>query len=100
LRCLAEAGDVGGIELLPWDEEVGPHVQVAALWLAWNDGCVGQDRACNRRRASLRPLADPGRRLEEAGCTNADLLAHCRRPGEHLRTCWVVDSLLGDEERR
>jgi hypothetical protein len=35
--------------------------------------------------------------LEEAGCTNADLLAHCRGPGPHVRGCWVVDSILGRE---
>jgi hypothetical protein len=32
---------------------------------------------------------------EEAGCTNADILNHCRQPGEHVRGCWVVDLLLG-----
>ena len=33
--------------------------------------------------------------LEEAGCTNADVLFHCRQPGEHVRGCWVVDLILG-----
>ncbi len=33
--------------------------------------------------------------LEEAGCTNADVLLHCRQPGEHVRGCWVVDLMLG-----
>lgn len=32
--------------------------------------------------------------LEEAGCDNADVLAHCRGPGPHARGCWVVDGLL------
>lgn len=35
--------------------------------------------------------------LEEAGCDNADILAHCRGDGPHVRGCWVVDSLLGKE---
>jgi hypothetical protein len=35
--------------------------------------------------------------LEESGCTNAELLAHCRGPGPHARGCWVVDLLLGKE---
>jgi hypothetical protein len=35
--------------------------------------------------------------LEEAGCTNVDILAHCREPGPHARGCWVVDLLLGKE---
>jgi hypothetical protein len=35
--------------------------------------------------------------LEEAGCSNQDILAHCRSGGEHVRGCWVVDALLGKE---
>ncbi len=35
--------------------------------------------------------------LEEAGCANADVLLHCRQPGEHVRGCWVVDVVLGKE---
>jgi len=35
--------------------------------------------------------------LEDAGCTNADILSHCRQPGEHCRGCWVLDLLLGKE---
>jgi hypothetical protein len=33
--------------------------------------------------------------LEEAGCTDRDILSHCRAPREHWRGCWVVDLLLG-----
>ena len=43
-------------------------------------------------KCDLLILADA---LEDAGCDNADLLDHCRRPGEHVRGCWVVDALLG-----
>jgi hypothetical protein len=35
--------------------------------------------------------------LEEAGCTDADILSHLRGPGPHVRGCWVVDLLLGKE---
>ncbi|MCI0459739.1 MAG: hypothetical protein L0Z62_22540 [Gemmataceae bacterium] len=45
-----------------------------------------------RRFEDLPILADA---LEEAGCTDADLLGHCRGPGPHTRGCWVVDLLLG-----
>jgi hypothetical protein len=41
---------------------------------------------------SLAVLADA---LEEAGCTDAELLAHLRRPGPHVRGCWAVDCLTG-----
>jgi len=42
--------------------------------------------------ARLAVLADA---LEEAGCDQADLLAHLRGPGPHVRGCWAVDLLLG-----
>jgi hypothetical protein len=35
--------------------------------------------------------------LEEAGCDNADLLAHLHSNGPHVRGCWVVDLILGKE---
>jgi hypothetical protein len=33
--------------------------------------------------------------LEDAGCTDASILEHCRSGGGHVRGCWVVDLLLG-----
>jgi hypothetical protein len=35
-----------------------------------------------------------GDALEDAGCTDANVLGHCRNGGEHVRGCWVVDLLL------
>jgi hypothetical protein len=35
--------------------------------------------------------------LEDAGCHDPDIQAHCRQPGEHVRGCWAVDLLLGKE---
>lgn len=64
-------------------------------WLAWNDGtlrklaqAIYDERAFNR----MPVLADA---LEEAGCTNQDILSHCRGAGQHARGCWVIDLLLG-----
>ena len=48
------------------------------------------DRAFDR----LPILADA---LEEAGCRDADVLEHCRKPGVHARGCWVVDRILDRE---
>jgi hypothetical protein len=33
--------------------------------------------------------------LEDSGCTNQEILNHCRRPGEHARGCWCLDLILG-----
>jgi hypothetical protein len=49
---------------------------------------IYDDRAFDR----LPILADA---LEDAGCHDAGILAHCRGPGPHVKGCWVVDLLLG-----
>jgi hypothetical protein len=45
-----------------------------------------------RRFAELPILADL---LEESGMVGEEVVAHCRRPGEHVRGCWALDLLLG-----
>jgi hypothetical protein len=54
---------------------------------------VAADRAFER----LPVLADA---LEDAGCADPDVLAHCRGGGPHATGCWVVDGLLGGKEGR
>ena len=49
---------------------------------------IYDDRVFDRMPA----LADA---LHDAGCDNAEILAHCRGPGPHVRGCWVVDMVLG-----
>lgn len=69
-------------------------VAVEAAWLSWHDKLIAsmaQQMYDARDFADMPVLADA---LEEAGCDNADILNHCRQPGEHVRGCWVVDLLL------
>jgi hypothetical protein len=69
-------------------------VILEAAWLTWQGGMVpkiAQAIYNDRRFDHLPILADA---LEEAGCTDADILNHCRQPGEHVRGCWVLDLLL------
>ena len=68
---------------------------VEPSWLTRYDGTVpGLAQAIYDEGAfdRLPVLADA---LEETGCTNPDILGHCRGPGPHVRGCWVVDLLLG-----
>jgi hypothetical protein len=65
---------------------VGPHwLKTSVVNLVQ---AIYQDRAFDR----MPILADA---LQDAGCENEDILNHCRRPGDHVRGCWVVDLILG-----
>jgi hypothetical protein len=33
--------------------------------------------------------------LLDAGCTDEQVLEHCRGSGPHIRGCWVIDLLTG-----
>jgi hypothetical protein len=45
------------------------------------------------RDASFDELPVLGDALEQAGCDDEELLAHCRRPGPHGARCWALDRL-------
>jgi hypothetical protein len=73
---------------------------LVAHWLYWHDGTVrkiAQTIYEERRLGDLPILADA---LEEAGCENARILAHCRESGTHVRGCWVIDLLLRKDRSR
>jgi hypothetical protein len=67
-------------------------VAINRSWL--NSSVIQLARAIyeERRFGDLPILADA---LEEAGCTDPAILAHCRGPGPHARGCWVLDLILG-----
>jgi hypothetical protein len=72
-------------------------VAVESAWLGWNNSTVVKlAKAIHDERAfdRLPVLADA---LEDAGCTNADLLGHCRVPDRHVLGCWALDLVLGKE---
>jgi hypothetical protein len=64
--------------------------QVVALAQAASDQRELPSGSLDTTRLAV--LADA---LEEAGCTNADILGHHRGPGPHVRGCWAVDLVLG-----
>jgi hypothetical protein len=68
--------------------------------LHWNNAMIPQLAHViydERRYEDLPILADA---LEEAGCTNPEILDHCRGPEPHVRGCWGVDLLLGKRLHR
>jgi hypothetical protein len=71
---------------------VGP---IGPAILSWNAGTIQSlARTIYDKRAIDRMplLADA---LEDAGCTDAELLGHLRSPGPHVHGCWAVDLLSG-----
>jgi hypothetical protein len=58
-------------------------------WAAYDDLLLPEG---NLDPARLAVLSDA---LEEAGCADADLLAHLRSASPHVRGCWAVDLILG-----
>ncbi|MBL8793520.1 MAG: hypothetical protein JNM56_06430 [Planctomycetia bacterium] len=69
-------------------------ITIDAAWLTSTVVSLAQAIYNERAFDRLPILADA---LEDAGCDNADILNHCRQPGEHIRGCWCVDLLLGKQ---
>lgn len=63
-----------------------------AAWLTREVRALADGIYAERAFDRMPFLADA---LEASGCTNADLIEHCRSGREHARGCWVVDLLLG-----
>jgi hypothetical protein len=86
-------------ELVPLLRDIAGNpfrpVAIDPAWLAWHGGTVGKLAQAIYNERALERLPILADALEEAGCTNADNLDHCRQPGEHVPGCWVVDALLG-----
>jgi hypothetical protein len=69
---------------------------------AWNDGfilklatAIYEERSLPEGRLDPQGLAVLGDALEEAGCTDPDILGHLRQQGAvHVRGCFVVDLVL------
>jgi hypothetical protein len=70
-------------------------------WLVWQNGTVAQlAQAAYDERQLPEGTLDPTRLslladvLEDAGCSDAELLGHLRGPGPHVRGCWAQDHVL------
>ena len=62
-----------------------------SAWRTADVRAIARGMYDSREFGAMPILADA---LEDAGCDDADVLAHCRRPGEHVRGCRVLDRVL------
>jgi len=78
-------------------ETVGNPFHPVTLDLAWLTTTVTSLAHAIYAERSFERLPILADALEDSGCTNQDMLDHCRQSGEHGRGCWVVDLVLGKE---
>ena len=101
-REFAGPGEIAAQRLL-YSDIIGPPF--------WTPGSMGEARqspAVHSLVAGLdtQRVLDPlgllalGDALEEAGCQDEEMLAHCRDEGTHHRGCWVIEELSGRAARR
>ena len=64
-------------------------------WLAWGCGLVRHLAEGIYEEQGFERMGVLGDALEDAGCNDEDVLAHCRQGREHVRGCWVLDLILG-----
>jgi hypothetical protein len=80
-----------------------PLPTVARSLLTWSDGLVLKlARAAYEARHHPEGNLDTSRLLVladalEAGLADAEVLTHLRSAGPHVRGCWAIDNLLGQE---
>jgi hypothetical protein len=86
---------------LSWRHEYPPDHKIWP-WTPLDRACLVAEGTCVKLAASIRQdaayrdLPILGDALEEAGCTDAPLLEHCRQGcATHTRWCWVVEELCG-----
>jgi hypothetical protein len=70
-------------------------VTLDPTWLTWHAGTIPNLARTIYAEQAFDRLPILGDALEDAGCSEAHLLDHCRNGGEHVRGCWVIDLLLG-----
>jgi hypothetical protein len=67
-------------------------VTFESLWRTDTAVTLAKQMYESREFGAMSILADA---LQDAGCDDEDVLAHCRNEGLHVRGCWVIDLVLG-----
>jgi hypothetical protein len=65
-------------------------------WLAREDRAVARLAGIIHADGAFDTMPILADALEEAGCADQAILAHCRGAGGHVRGCWVLGLLLGE----
>jgi hypothetical protein len=79
--------------LLRFDGSTIHRSRLLGLDAGYRTGAIAQLAERIGRERAFEDLPVLGDALEAAGCTDAEMLAHCQHPGEHGDRCWVIDRL-------
>jgi hypothetical protein len=71
------------------------RMTVRRQWLRSNEAAVQRLAEAIAAEQAFEQVPVLGDALEDAGCTEAALLDHCRAPQAHVPGCWLLDALLG-----
>jgi hypothetical protein len=66
-------------------------------WREWNERAAFKLAEVIYREARFDDTPVLADALEDAGCAEAAILEHLRSPGPHVRGCWALSLLLGQE---
>lgn len=64
-----------------------------AHWREWNEGTIPRLALAIRKHNSRDEYLILADALEEAGCSDERLIAHCRSDAGHASSCWVLELL-------
>jgi hypothetical protein len=85
-----------------WGPTLFRPVAADPAWLAWHGGAivklaqaVYEERELPSGHLDASRLAVLADMLEEANCSDPQLLGHLRGPGPHVRGCFAIDALMG-----
>jgi hypothetical protein len=91
----AELAAHAGLVRCLFGNPFGPARVVDPDWLARERGSAPSVASAIYARRAFDQLPILADALEDAGCTDAEVLGHLRGPGPHCRGCWVVDLVTG-----
>lgn len=66
-------------------------------WRVWNEGTIARLARHVREEGRFDEMPVLGDALEEAGCVDDQILAHCRSTAPHVAGCWVLRLLLAED---
>lgn len=71
-------------------------IHIDPCWLTWNGGAVPAIANSIYASPASNQFDMLANLLEQAGCFDVNIIAHCRNGGKHVKGCWVLDLLLGN----